>query len=208
MSEWESKIIETELAAIYVVDRSYDSEDLSDKYGSETLASQAEKKWVRGIAGFGAIEVNIGASADLPAFFTLVKDSWVPIFATSAVIFFSGKKIEENIYSWLRMARGISKFFSRSVFLSRTAAASLAIERICDELDGIPKEITLKYYGARHRSEGPRFSVPLDRIEEDVSVGSAAEFAHVFQIVADRKQFLLRVYGCDVEVLRTDTTTQ
>src|SRR5258707_8189777 len=90
---------------------------------------------------------NVGPGADLPAFITLLQaNQHVPNWVWLASIFFAGKPLLDNIEAWPKLARKISPFRKRPLFLNRQGAAVLAMEAVFAAIGNTPITLQLLSY--------------------------------------------------------------
>ncbi|MEO9824207.1 MAG: hypothetical protein ABJF50_07305 [Paracoccaceae bacterium] len=181
---------------------------VDDHYGvPEGLGEEEEYDWFKNQleADFSQSfdEVDVAPGYSLPAFATFIQnvsEYWPFVIAT----FFLAKPVSENTEVWLKAAKGIKHYFSRSdVVLGRNAAAALAVEAICEDLDGIPRTIECHHYQWRDR----RFAeLSTGSDDEAIQDGPRTEYLsmaiHKFKIRADGVEFEADVEGKSVQLRR------
>jgi hypothetical protein len=151
-------------------------------------------------------EVNVGPGFDIPAFLTILTTASVPLWATLLGAFFLGKPINENLGAWREIGTKIRTFFSRPVILARHGAAVIAIEKVFDEMGGLPKSLRLLSYGATHigedsKSSKSKKSVHIDPTPETINLGV---IRHIFEIEADGTRFRVWVDGMSAKLVQIE----
>jgi hypothetical protein len=148
-------------------------------------------------------ETDIGTGAGLQAFWTALTDAW-PIVAAIAV-FFSGKKIDENLEAWQKLFQRLEPFIDRGAIFDRDGAAVLAIEGIRLALGKLPESVRL--IGYQTDSVLSRINDPPEEWQTDRSAVSTiappldqvqAATIHVLQIEADGRTFKVVIQGSSV----------
>jgi hypothetical protein len=153
--------------------------------------------------GYSLTEVDIYPGASGPGWLLQIPLSDLTLTAAAVSAFFSGKLVNENISAWLELARKLRSLFGRPACLSRSAAASIAIDEIM-AISGKTKakEIQLVDY----RIADSRFEYWKDA--RSVSTGSTIEpmsvTIHVFELLVDGDCYLAVVDRCDVSVAPCD----
>jgi hypothetical protein len=148
---------------------------------------------------------NIGPSADLPAFVTLLQTKKrVPLWVLLSALFFLGKPLEENFEAWGDMAKELRPFLKHSVYFNRQGAAALAVQAVTVELGHDPQRIQLLSYRVLHISEAED---PADleceiQIVEAPSTLHLGFIKHVFLIEADGVAFRVIVEGKNTKTVR------
>ena len=89
-------------------------------------------------------ETDIGTGAGVQAFWTTLTDTWP--FVAAAALFFSGKKIEENLEAWHKLFKRLTPFINRGAIFDRDGAAVLAIEGLRLALGKTPDSVRLVGY--------------------------------------------------------------
>lgn len=147
-------------------------------------------------------DADIGPGADLPAFVTFLSGTAaVPMWAMVAAAFFMGKPLHENLQAWRDMALKLRNFLKRPAALNRHGAATLAVEAVFDEMDGIPSELRLASYGTRHIGD-PEHPVSQLEIADAAPTQVLGFIQHVFRIEADGVMFEVVVDGRSAEAKR------
>jgi hypothetical protein len=148
-------------------------------------------------------ETDIGTRAGEPAFWTALADSWP--FVAIVALFFSGKKIEENLDAWAKISKRLKPFIARGAIFDRDGAAILAIEGIQLALGKLPDSVRLVGYQTDcllnrlndppedwqgDRSPVTILAPPLDQVQRAT--------IHMLQIEADGRTFKVVVQGSRV----------
>lgn len=163
-------------------------------------ASAAFRRGLEAEFGVSFEEGNVGPSADLPAFITLLQTSTVPLWQLAVAAFLLGKPIKDNWEAWRDMARAVRAFFSRPTFLNRQSAIPIAVEAVMVTADEPPKSIRLLGYEVGQVME------PVDAasVIEGVSNGPDTIYLgfvrHVFEIEADGERFRVEIEGTTINV--------
>jgi len=148
-------------------------------------------------------ETDIGTGAGEQAFWTTITDAWP--FVAAAAVFFSGKKIEENIEAWQKLFKRLWPFINRGAVFDRDGAAVLAIEGLRLALGKLPTSIRL--VGYQTDSLLNRVNDPPKEWQADRSLLSTIDppldqvrgaTIHLFQIEADGRMFKVVVQGSRV----------
>lgn len=149
-------------------------------------------------------EGNIGPSADFPAFITLLQTASIPNWALLISAFFLGKPINDNLSAWREMGQKIRAFFKRPTYLNRQGAAALAVERVFDELGGVPNSIHLLSYRVVHAPESDSLADMNrgDEIAEGPDTLYLGFILHIFEIDADGNVFRVSVDGRNANIVR------
>jgi len=148
-------------------------------------------------------ETDIGTGAGEQAFWTALTDAW-PVVAAIAV-FFSGRKIEENLEAWQKLFKRLEPFIDRRAIFDRDGTAVLAIEGLRLALGKLPDSVRLVGYQTdsllnrvndppeewqADRSPVSTIDPPLDQVQ--------GATIHVLQIEADGRMFKVVVQGSRV----------
>lgn len=194
--------IPTDLACVFFVDITYGQVDESGFVPEENDGwNNSYKRKLEHESGEKLEDADIGPGASFPAFLLEIAASPLPYVAGVIAIFFSGKKLEENLDAWPRLFQRFSSLLKRDVFLSRTAAAAYAINCVYDDIGGLPKTLVLKKYHSRD----VRFSEPEPEeqsIEDDQRVEYQGTIEHYFIIEADGVKYKAIVAGNQCAVSR------
>ncbi|KYK46283.1 hypothetical protein A1D31_32455 [Bradyrhizobium liaoningense] len=151
-------------------------------------------------------ETDIGTGASVQAFWTTLAEAWP--FVAAAAVFFSGKKIEENIEAWQKLFERLRPFIKHKAVFDRDGAAVLAIDGLRIALDKLPDYVRL--VGYKTDSILNRLNDPPEEWQADRSQLSTVEppldhvqdaTIHFFQIEADRRMFKVVVQGSRVFVI-------
>lgn len=185
---------------VAVVDETYGmTEDDNWERESEKFRLDLEREF-----GVSFVEGNIGPGADLPAFITLLQTASVPNWLLISAAFFLGKPINDNLSAWYDIGRKIRTYFKRHIYLNRQGAAALAVERISDELNGMPRSIQLLSYRVDQLSD----SDVLHDIKSGDEIAEAPDtiylgfVTHIFEVRADCTVFRVSVDGKTTNILR------
>lgn len=148
---------------------------------------------------------NIGPSADLPAFITLLQsDVHVPIWVLLSSIFFLGEPLTKNFDAWRKMGRKIRSLLTRPTYLNRQGAAALAVDALFGAIGNSPTSLRLISYRIDHIGE----VTDLASAELGTEIMEAPDtlylgfFRHIFEIEADGVQFRVSVDGCEAKAQR------
>jgi len=189
--------------AVFIPDVEYDAGD-EETYPSRSLKFKEllEEEYESSFE-----EENIGPGADIPAYVTLLSVATLPYIAVALAIFFSGKKIEENIEAWVRLGSRLSRFFHRRAHFNRKGAAVIAVTSATAELGRQPNQISLLGYAALYDFDG---SGPIEfedagKLSEDVAPLTLSRITHAFRISAEAEEFVVLVEGSKVTVRKTKT---
>jgi hypothetical protein len=145
-------------------------------------------------------ETDIGTGAGVQAFWTTLTDTWP--FVAAAALFFSGKKIEENLEAWHKLFKRLTPFINRGAIFDRDGAAVLAIEGLRLALGKTPDSVRLVGYQTDSRLS--RINDPVEEWQADKNPVSTiarpldqvqGETIHFLQIEADSRMFKVIVYG-------------
>lgn len=176
---------------VLFVDTTYDSGD-DDNGSSTTLREEIQAELKAEID-----EVDIHPGASLPAWLFQVDWSTLALTAVAIALFFKGKAIDENLEAWMSLARKVQSVLNRPCYLTRTAAASLAVDGIVKHIAPVrPSRIVLRSY----RRADSRFESFHDATESPD--GAVMEYQstliHVFEFDVDGVEYLVIVQGSDV----------
>lgn len=179
---------------VYIPDASHGCDEAeSAKYRAELVREY----------GLEFEPADIGTGAGEPAFFTTITDL-LP-FGAIAALFFSGKRIEENLDAWGKIYKRLERFFPKDSMFDRDGVAVLAVEAVSLAMGRRPNSIRLVGY-----QTDSLFNSPSLKIEADPSpvlgVASAPDFVeratiHILQIDADGQIFKVFVQGSKTVVL-------
>lgn len=167
----------------------YSMEDES----SETLSRNFRKGLE---AEFQALfyEENVGPGFDIPAFGTVLE------VGLAIGLFFQGATVIQGWDAWSSAYKRLHEFFHRKPILDRKAAAIVGINRLVHSLGKPPSRITLCGYSTESSftAEGDTIEIPLEIGEAmpDLNLGT---LSHVFNIMVDDKQYIVRVTGTTVD---------
>ena len=148
-------------------------------------------------------ETDIGTGAGEQAFWTTLTDAWP--FVAAVAVFFSGKKIDENLEAWQKLFKRLGPFINRGAIFDRDGAAVLAIEGLRLALGKLPDSVRL--VGYQTDSLLNRINDPPEEWQADRSPVSTIAPAldqvqgatiHVLQIEADGRMFKVVVQGSSV----------
>jgi hypothetical protein len=182
---------------IAVIDETYGDIEDEAEWGN---AREEFRRKLETEHGVHFAEGNIGPGADLPAFITFLSSTApVPIWTLGAALFFLGKPVQENLAAWRDMATKLRSFLNRPAALNRHGAAVLAVEAVFVAMDGIPQEVRLLSYGARHLGEGEVIDLAIAGATPTLFLGY---IRHVFRIEADGVIFVVEVDGRTVTAKR------
>lgn len=178
---------------IFIIDETYDHyENWEEAREQFRLSLEAEYN-------LKFKEANIGPSADVPAFFTLLTSTFqVPIWTVILGLFFSGKLIRDNFDAWQEMVKRIAKFFNHQVVFSRNGASIIAMKAALDELGKAPKTIQLISYRFDMIFSAEELAALelSSEINESLNPIFLGQGWHIFEIQLD--EILLRI-GIDGE---------
>ncbi len=119
---------------IYIPDKSYDNEEVPRALAFSEITAALTQLRSPDLEITPPQEANIGAGADWPAW-AIQFSPYIPT-ASIIAIFFSGKRINENLDAWLAIGRKLCSFTSfAGSWLNRSAAAMVALFKLSDEID-------------------------------------------------------------------------
>jgi hypothetical protein len=138
----------SERPLIFIPDATYDHPDYYPGL-EEADASEKFRKETKDKFQISSREANIGAGADWPAValeaIEFIKDREAVL--AGIALFFSGKKINENLDAWLSIGKKLSSSLKGFHFvLNRSASVFLAIFRNSEASGGHLQSIELKEY--------------------------------------------------------------
>lgn len=188
LQEGESNIL------IAVVDETYGTSDDYDwERDREAFRLKLEEEH-----GLPFEDGNIGPSADLPAFITLLQSNvYVPLWVLISSLFFLGKPLTENFDAWRKMGSKVRSLLTRPTYLNRQGAAALAVDALVDAIGGSPKSLQLISYHVDHIGG----EIDLASAELGTEIMGAPDtlylgfIRHIFEIEADGVQFRVSVDG-------------
>jgi hypothetical protein len=149
-------------------------------------------------------ETDIGTGAGEPAFVTALIDTWPIVVATG--IFFSGKRVKENLDAWIAVFQTLKAFFNEDATFDRNGVAVLAINGIKTALGKLPDSVRLAAY-----ETDTLLNQPLEELQRDANEISGIAPAlgqvrratiHRLQIEADENLFQVLIQGSTVIVLK------
>lgn len=182
---------------IYLIDETY------DRYDDEAEASRRYKSRLEAELSMELEERNIGAGADLPSFLAQIDVG--PLLAV-VTLFFLGTPINENLDAWPKIFSKFKSFLKYPIRTDGTAAAIIAIQRVFEELGGLPRSVVLKkYWATSPRSET---SFPIDVSEfgigDEPNEEELGDVVHNFVIVAENLTFQVSVIGNRVDLIKCE----
>ena len=183
---------------IFVADPSYDNPEYFEQYEDEVLASEKARETLEAELGQELELYDIAPGASFPAF--LLEFPVETATATSVLLFLAGKKIEDNLEAWSKIASRIRKLFDRRVYVSRSAAAVLAVSEVMDTIGAPIRSVELISLNADEDLGGQDLPVMRERIEPDYPVIHTSRLIYRFKIIADDRAFLCSVQGRVVTV--------
>ena len=148
---------------------------------------------------------NVGPSADLPAFITLLQaKKRVPVWVLLCGLFFMGKPLVENFQAWREIGEQLHPLLKRPAYLNRQGAAVIAVEAVVGELGHDPERLQLRGYRFFHVPElGDLGELRCDSQIADAPPTLFLGFiVHVFEIEADGIAFRVTVEGPRATILR------
>lgn len=193
--------IPVELACVFFVDVTYGQADQSGMVPEENDGwNQALKSELEAELGAELEVADIWPGASLPAFLLEISTSPLPYVAAVVAIFFSGKKVEENLDAWERLYSRFSRLLKKDVYLSRTAAAAFALSKIFEEMGGTPTSVRLTAYYSRD-TRSPELETHDPVIQDEPRVEWQGQIQHCFIVEADNQLFKATVSGnkCAIE---------
>ena len=147
---------------------------------------------------------SIGTGAAQAAYFVELVST---AYQAAVILFLAGKPLKEGFEAWGSMYDRLSKFFHHQPTFDREGAAALVHKAVIEKMDGVPNSFQLKGFVTQHRLHPPNPSRDLpdpgslttiepdrDRVERAV--------VYVFQVVADGRDFRVRVDGHNVRFLQ------
>jgi hypothetical protein len=149
-------------------------------------------------------ETNIGPGFDIPAFFTDLAITPIPLWSVVLGAFFLGKPVDENLEAWTSIYAKLKKFLTRPVVVSRNGASVMAVKAVFDEIGGTPKCIRLLSYRPLHAFESDNLATveSSNEIDQAVPTINLGIVRHVLEIEADGQYFRVSVHSKKTEVLR------
>jgi hypothetical protein len=144
---------------------------------------------------------NLGAGADLPSYFTTLKD-WPYVIAAVAV-FFSGKLLKDNIEAWIALAKSLRGYFKQRPIVEREAAALRAVDKIVSTKKLKLREFRLIAYSRAHIGDLLERKVrkPKCIAQNGLPIDLGHEF-HNFIIEVNGKRHHVVVVRNKTEILR------
>lgn len=182
-----------EIVCIFFEDTSYPIN------GDSVEASEALARIISQETGLELEKVDIAPGFSFPAFLAEIDISSLVSGGVVATVLFGGKNLRESLSGWLELAKSLRRLASRKVYLSRTAAASLALEELMKHVQYQPStEIRCQRYDAYDR----RFSWREGQIsnETNVRIEYLGFVIHAFEFLVDGRKYLVVVDGKDVAV--------
>ena len=186
---------------IAVVDETYGTSDDDDwERDREQFRLRLENE-----SGQRFEDGNIGPSADLPAFITLLQtEAHVPVWMLVASIFFAGKPLLDNIEAWPKLAKKLRPFLKRPAYLNRQGSAVIAMEAVFEAIGREPNTLQLLSYRTVHLGE-PN---DLSNMERDTEIAEPLPtlylgfVRHIFEVEADGIVFRVSVDGREPKILK------
>lgn len=182
---------------VLFVDTTYDS---GEDYSS---ASEDLKKEIQADLKAEIEEVDIHPGASLPAWLFQYDLSTLALTAGAIALFFKGKAVDENLEAWMSLAGKVRAILNRPCHMTRTAAASLAVNEIVKYVaPARPRVLVLRSY-KRADSRFESFHDATESLD-----GAVMEYqstvVHVFEFDVDGSEYLVIVEGRDVAVSQRD----
>lgn len=145
---------------------------------------------------------SIGTGAAVAAYFTTLMADPVGIAVST---WLAGKAIKDGFEAWNWVYEKLAKYFHRNPTFNREGAAILAYKAVVDRLEGLPKSYQLLGFSIQHRLACPDPCNPPQPEAPTVIAGPPRRvdnaMIYVFNIVADRRQFLVTVDGSRATIL-------
>jgi hypothetical protein len=192
---------------VFIPDPTHGEGEWSDAEGAHVGGPSAEfRRQLEAEYGEGFEFTSIGTGAAMASYFIeLVSEP----YKVAATIFFAGGVIKSGFEGWSWVYAQLSKFFHHEPTFDREGAAFLAYRAIVDKMDGVPKSFQLQGFVVQHRLRyGDPWNLPdpgpLTTIEPAPAPIERVERAnvYVFQVLADGREFRVRVNGHNVEFLQ------
>lgn len=180
---------------IYIPDATYDNSDyypgLSERESSIRFLAETQEHFK-----LTASRANIGAGADWPAFaleaLEYIQDREVVI--ASLAVFFSGKKINENLDAWLSIGRKLSSSIQNTTsLLNRSASALVGIFKMSENYETNIEELQLYQYLPIDEFDADKVThlrpVRDNQIRSEISEEYLGGTTHYFRIRINEDEF-------------------
>lgn len=203
---------------IYVVDPTHDNpgyyhdldEQASSKRFKEELSNKISIEQEKNDFPNASIkEVNIGAGADWPAIVINILPSKEVL--PFAVLFFSGKLINENLDAWLSIGEKIGRLFGNVVIYGNRFAAFLIGLHKYDETKSIKSIRLLEYQAIDGRFEEDWKNIHLQSMDiincspSEEWIGSSI---HYFRVEINGTEVRFLIYGSEVNIKPQPTSIE
>ena len=186
--------IPDECVCIAFVDTTYPN------FGDSEIESCSLKSKLEAELSVELEEVDIYPGASGPGWLLEVNLSDLTLAAGFFVLFFKGENVSKSLEAWISIASKIRFFLGRPACLSRSAAASLAIDEVL-AVRGAETAVQIRL--VRYSSADSRFQTWTDATERQI--GPALEplsvIIHVFELEVDGDRYLAVVDRTDVGVM-------
>jgi hypothetical protein len=195
-----------ETIQIFIPDASYDNEELSAQDFKARLINQLKEveSSSTNIKLKPLLQANIGAGADWPALLAEI----IPLapYASGLVLFFSGKKINENLDAWTSIGQ---KIFNLSKltggWLNRGGALIVSLFKIQEELGKITAIEILQYETKDGRFESDLNNLYFTKnanISDDLSNEFKGGQIHYFRIKANNSEFEIIIRSSEIIIIK------
>lgn len=177
---------------IWIPDPTYDHPEIKENSDSikSKLESEYDVKFRRS---------DIGAGADFPAFLTHLVN-YTPV-AIAIALFFSGKKINENLEAWIEIGKKLRDFSKYNAFYNRASALCYSLAAFARKKGNIPQSVELKAYKSVDIRFGHEFQEVknITGIDDDQPSEKVGYQSHVFKIFIDGEEVVIIVRRSSVE---------